>query len=432
MKNILLPVHDGEGREARFKRSGHHADARRSQSCLDVPATDTPREPAEGPLTMLLRHVFRSLGLGCVLLFALAATQGRAGAARWDSANIAAMHDIIRSARDEGLDPGDYWPIERVDAPPSDPVNQLDTAALKLAQHYAEGKISLRQRPGWHFTRPAMDYRAWLDRALAGHRLEESFRALLPSRFEYAALRTALARCRARHADCLILEINLDRWRALPRVFGSRYLWVNVPAQRLDLIDNGRVMSSHKVIIGKPRTATPLFGALVTGVTANPWWNVPCSIVEESIGKLVRTNPRGAARRGYVASVDRQGKLVVRQKPGPGNALGRLKLEMPNPYGVYIHDTSTRELFAREARALSHGCVRADQPEALAKALLGERWSTFDQALLLGRTETVKLPAPVPVYVVYLTAEADESAVDGATYHQDIYKRDRPPPAGPR
>jgi murein L,D-transpeptidase YcbB/YkuD len=235
-------------------------------------------------------------------------------------------------------------------------------------------------------------------------------------------------RCRALRLDCSILEINLDRWRALPRDFGSRYLWVNVPAQRLDLIENGRIAASHKVIIGKPGTATPLFQAVVTAATANPWWNVPSSIIDESIGKLVRTNPREAARRGYVATVDRQGKLVVRQKPGPGNALGRLKLEMPNPYGVYIHDTSTRELFARDARALSHGCIRTDQPEVLAKALLGTNWAAFDTALLLATTQTVKLPASVPVYVVYLTAEPDASGLDGATYYPDIYRRDRVAP----
>ena len=146
----------------------------------------------------------------------------------------------------------------------------------------------------------------------------------------------------------------------------------------------------------------------MTGITFNPWWNVPCSIVNESIGKLIRTRPKEAARRGYVTSRGSGGALVVRQKPGPQNALGQVKLEMANPYNVYIHDTPSRELFGKDMRGFSHGCVRTDEPVSLAKALLGSgRETEIELLLLTGTTRTLPLASPVPVYVVCLTAKLD-------------------------
>ena len=367
-----------------------------------------------------------ALALGALLWAPIA--RADSPAAPWDKDNIRALMDVIASARSEGLNPADYGgsavEIASAEGNP-DLTDRADAMALSLARDFYEGHIPLAERGDWHFSRQEVDYRTWLDGVKASHNLRGSFAKLLPQGSDYAGLRRALAACRSGSGNCAIIEANLDRWRALPRQFGQRYLWVNVPAYRLDLIENGRVVASHKVIVGKPGTKTPLFRAMVTGVTANPWWNVPCSIVDESIGKLIRTNPEEAARRGYVASTDAQGKLVVRQKPGPDNALGRLKLEMPNPFGVYIHDTPSRDLFARDARALSHGCIRTDQPDALARTLLGEaRSQDLDTALAIGSTRTIKLPAPLPVYVVYLTAEPDPSVSGGLAIYRDIYHRD--------
>jgi murein L,D-transpeptidase YcbB/YkuD len=217
----------------------------------------------------------------------------------------------------------------------------------------------------------------------------------------------------------------MDRLRALPRELGRRYLWVNVPAFRLDLIEDQRVVASHRIIVGKPGSQTPSFQAQVTGVTVNPWWNVPCSIVDESIGKLVASNPAEAARRGYVASRDAKGHLTVRQKPGPDNALGRIKLEMPNPFDVYIHDTPSKDLFANTRRAFSHGCIRTEDPKSLAVILLGPaQESTVDMLLATNVSRTLKLAPPVPVYVLYLTAEADPDTPDGVATYPDIYRRD--------
>jgi len=144
-----------------------------------------------------------------------------------------------------------------------------------------------------------------------------------------------------------------------------------------------------------------------------------------SLHRVVTTNPKEAARRGYVASRDAKGKLVVRQRPGPDNALGQIKLEMPNPYNVYIHDTPSKDLFANQRRAFSHGCIRTQDPHSLAVSVLGpDQEQTVDLLLATGVSRTLRLPAPMPVYVVYMTAEATD---DGqVTSYPDIYKRDRP------
>lgn len=349
-------------------------------------------------------------------------------AGTWDRDNIDGLRSLIASAADEGLDPARYdggrldRALETGDAGLGD---IADAAALRLAHDMFEGRRDPSQRPTWHFPRPAVDYRAWLDQVLDTHTVGKSFQRLLPQTAEYRGLRSALALCRRTGGDCTAIGLNLDRWRALPREFERRYLRVNIPAFRVDLVEGGRVVASHRVIVGKTSTRTPLFKAQMTGVTANPWWNVPCSIVDESIGKLVRTRPAEAARRGFVATTDAGGKLVVRQKPGPENALGRLKFEMPNPYGVYLHDTSSPGLFARETRALSHGCIRTDRPDELARKLLGGADAArLDTALLTLDTQTIRFAEPVPVYVVYLTVEANGSAPAGVRRHPDIYGED--------
>jgi murein L,D-transpeptidase YcbB/YkuD len=346
-------------------------------------------------------------------------------APRWSKADIAALAEVAAAAPDEGLS-NDYdaAALQALDAGTADA--RAEAVALTLAKDYFEGSPNIRGDRSWHIERGSLDYQTWLDEVLARHSVRASFRALLPASPAYAALKRAMLRCRAVAGDCTALAANLDRLRALPRNLGQRYLWVNVPAFRLDLIENGRPIASHRVIVGKPGSQTPSFQATVTGVTINPWWNVPCSIVEESIGKLIATRPAEAARRGYVASRDTKGRLVVRQKPGPDNALGQIKLEMPNPFDVYIHDTPSRELFAKPSRAFSHGCIRTEDPRNLALILLGqERANTVNLLLATGASKTLGLAEPMPVYIVYMTAEADPNAGDAIVTYRDIYGRDR-------
>ena len=230
-----------------------------------------------------------------------------------------------------------------------------------------------------------------------------------PSHFQYRALHAALAR----ETDPLRrgkLRLNLERWRQMPTDLGTRYLLVNIPEAVVRLVVDDRVERVHKVIVGKPATPTPRFSTSVTGVILNPTWTVPDSIIAESVGALVRNRPAAARAKGYTWFRTTGGRLRVVQRPGPGNALGEVKFDMPNGYRVYLHDTPAKELFAADQRTFSHGCIRVDDALGLAEYLLdGSGWdrARIDATIQTRRTERIALAAPLPVHVIYLTAFAD-------------------------
>lgn len=346
-------------------------------------------------------------------------------APRWTDADRQALLAEIGRSKAEGLRPERYdtRPLQAGTAP-IDSDAAADRVALALAHDYAEGIAPAAARRGWNIRRSPLDYRAWLDGALTRHDLSTSLRALLPQGRAYDGLRAALARCDT-PAHCRTIRVNLERWRWLPRELGSHYVWVNAAAFRLDLVEQGQVLSSHRVIVGKPSTPTPILTTLILGVTVNPWWRVPQSIIAESVGALVRRRPAEAARRGYVATRNPDGGLSVSQRPGPTNALGLVKLDMPNASSIFIHDTPSRSLFDKDKRAFSHGCVRTQHPDFLAKILLApDQEKIFDALLASGANQTLPLAAPVPAYIVYLTAEADINAVGGVVFYDDVYRRD--------
>ncbi len=214
--------------------------------------------------------------------------------------------------------------------------------------------------------------------------------------------------------------------QALPAPAAGRWLLVNIPAFEISLYDGAVRTGTWKAIVGKPKTPTPRFAGTVTGVILNPWWDVPASIVAESVGRLMARNPKKAAAQGYVRVGDR-----YRQRPGPDNQLGLMKLDFRNPYSVGIHDTPSRTLFARDKRALSHGCIRVDDPFGFAAALLGPPVSRDSlQTVREQNPDTQRLPLadPLPVIVGYFTAEV---ADDGSLrLFDDVYRRERPQAAG--
>jgi len=249
------------------------------------------------------------------------------------------------------------------------------------------------------------------------------------------------------------IAINLDYWRLLPRAWPERYIAVNVAAAHLDVIRDGKVSFSTRVIVGDPRHPTPIMESNVTAVTFNPPWNVPHSIATKEI--LPRLRREGSyLQRNRIEIVDRPhdpfGAEIdwsgysqsnfpfrLRQIPGSGNALGLVKFEMPNKFDVYLHDTSERSLFERSTRSLSHGCVRVQCAQELAEYLLDDPtiWLTTDLRLALevGRTLQMPLKEPVPVYLLYFTAFAEEDGT--VNFRPDVYGRDRamrqPIPASP-
>ncbi len=215
-----------------------------------------------------------------------------------------------------------------------------------------------------------------------------------------------------------VLAANLERWRNLPAQLGRRYLIVNVAAQEVVLWENGVPVQRWDVIVGRPRTQTVSFSTEVTGVNLNPWWYIPQSIVRESVGALVRNSPSEARRRGYVVE-----NGSYRQRPGPGNALGRMKLVMPNDHAIYLHDTPSQNLFDESSRAFSHGCIRVQDAMGFAATLLQMDRAEIEAIAADGRTQTLALREPVPVHITYFTAR--EGRDGEAEILDDIYGRDQ-------
>ena len=242
------------------------------------------------------------------------------------------------------------------------------------------------------------------------------------------------------------IELNLERWRWMPNEFGARYLLVNIPSFHLIARENGKPVMDMRVVVGKPdEHKTPVFSAQMATVVFSPYWNIPDSIVagetapamardsaylEKNNIEVLNVSGSGAKPVDY-SSVDwddasQLRRLAFRQRPGPGNALGRVKFLFPNAFDVYLHDTPAHALFARPGRALSHGCVRIEDPEALARYVLRgyPEWDDTQilQAMNAGVEKHVKLKEKIPVHIVYFTAWVDESG--GLHFHPDVYSYD--------
>lgn len=351
--------------------------------------------------------------------------------AGWQRSDAEELLAVIEGIGVEGLEPADYdAQALRHELASSDGTTwsrRATTAFLHLASDLRNGHLRDRRRLAWRIVGPMLDDKeasALLAGAQATHRIRETLAGLLPQHRQYKSLKAALAATPARDkAGIERLRANLERWRWMPRELGSRYLLVNVPAFTVSFVEQGRVVERRRVIVGKRTTPTPQFAATVSGVIFNPWWDVPQSIVRESVGRQLRTNPAQARARGYVVVAGR-----IRQAPGANNALGQVKLVMPNPYSVYLHDTPGKTLFNEDVRAFSHGCIRVQDALGLAAILLRETggWNRLqiDQVVSRGGTRQADLQNPIPVYVGYFTAAAEESG-DIATF-PDIYGRDGP------
>lgn len=232
------------------------------------------------------------------------------------------------------------------------------------------------------------------------------------------------------------LELNLERWRWLPRNLGRRHMLVNIPEQRLDVWENGKIALSMRVIVGKRETPTPIFNDEMTHVVFSPYWNVPPNIArDETLPSLMR-DP-GFLARNNMEVVDASGRTIdasginwmdpssfrFRQRPGSNNALGHVKFMFPNQFDVYLHDTPTDSLFGRAARLFSHGCVRVEKPEELAQYVLRDQpeWTAdrIRDAMFSGRERHVQLREPIPVYLGYWTARVSPDGL--VQFRTDIY-----------
>ena len=239
------------------------------------------------------------------------------------------------------------------------------------------------------------------------------------------------------------IAVNMDRWRRLPADLGTRHVRVNIPEYRLRVVEDGETGLAMRVIVGTPATQTPVFSHRIQYLEFNPYWNVPDSIARNELLPQAVEDPDSLAAAGFEvmdgwsqdaavvdwSDVDWEGERFeyrLRQRPGPDNALGLVKFMFPNRYSVYLHDTPARGLFQRTHRALSHGCVRVAEPDALAAALLGpdREWSpeAVQQALARGERQVVTLHDPLPVHLTYFTAWVEDGQ---AHFREDVYGRDR-------
>lgn len=387
-----------------------------------------------------------------------------------------AVH-VVRSAHEHGLDPADYGEQDIVrllqmhaseEGLGQDVLDRarrlaeldvrITTALLALGRDVGLGRTTpetidrrwkgRRKPPDFVATLVAamtMDVNTWLD-------------AIRPQHPQYAALQKALVDLRAQQGHVQSgspepvieghlaqLALNLERWRWMPDDLGPRYLIVNIPSFHLLASENGQSALEMRVVVGKPDLQTPVFSETMTTVVFSPYWNVPDSIVEgetapaaaRDSGFLARNNieilrlSKAGASPVDPSTVDWDDpaelkKLAFRQRPGAQNALGHVKFLFPNPYDVYLHDTPADQLFARPGRAFSHGCVRVEQPEALAKWVLKDspEWddAKIVEAMQAGVEKHVKLKQGIPVHIVYFTVWADNTGA--VRFNPDVYGYD--------
>ena len=242
------------------------------------------------------------------------------------------------------------------------------------------------------------------------------------------------------------LKINMERCRWLPDDLGQNYIFVNVPAFTLQVFEGADEAMAMRVVVGRKIRQTPVFSSTMTHIILNPPWTAPSIVARNDILDHIRQEPDYLTKYGFdvyanyednaptvnPATIDwsqyneKNLPFRFRQKPGPLNALGRIKFLLPNRFDVYLHDTPSRSLFSKTVRDFSSGCIRIEKPIELAAYLLKSdpRWTRekIESAIAKGQELTVPLPQPIPVHLMYWTAWVDANG--NVQFREDIYDRD--------
>jgi len=237
------------------------------------------------------------------------------------------------------------------------------------------------------------------------------------------------------------LETNLVRLRSMGGFLGERYVMVNIPAQQVEAVENGRVVLRHAAIVGKVDRQTPIVNSKINEIIVNPYWNAPVSIVRKDIIPLMRKDPnylkdshiRLLAPDGSEVdpmtvdwSTEDAVKYRFRQDPGANNAMASVKINFPSPDGVYMHDTPQQSLFGKLMRFDSSGCVRVQNVRDLVTWILRDTpgWDRqhFEAAIKTGESTPIAVTNPVPVYFTYISAWSTGPGV--VQFRDDIYGRD--------
>jgi len=340
------------------------------------------------------------------------------------------MKAVLR-AGDHGLAP-ELFHANLLQSPDALPTLErellLSNAFLSYADALARGVMPIeRRRDDEVLTPEPIDIARALDAALDNPDPGAAIEALAPTTPTYRLLRKALQESRAggpigsKTAAPRVREIavNLERERWLPRRLPADRVWVNAADARLVMYRDDRPVFSTRVIVGMDdrRNQSPEFQASIDAIWFNPPWTIPQDIANEEILPKARQDPNYLAKHNMVMLPD--GGV---QQLAPNSALGQLLIDMKNRFDVYLHDTPGKDLFLRDNRRISHGCIRVENPHKLTALLMRQPIDAINQAIATDGTARRELPQPVPVFVVYETAFAD---ADGKLqFRADVYRRD--------
>ena len=341
------------------------------------------------------------------------------------------MNAVLR-AGDQGLDPELFHATrlrQRATLSPLDRELLLSDAFLSYADALARGAVPVESRRDDEILTPEpIDVAAVLDTAADSSDPAAVIEALAPTTPTYRALRQALQRYRSgapagdkAATDRLrTIEVNLERQRWLPRPLPADRVWVNVANEGLVFYRADQPVFSTRVVVGQDavHNQSPEFRAVIDADFFNPPWVIPSDIVTAEILPKISGDPDYLTRNKMVMLTNGE----VEQLPGPEAGLGLIMFDMPNRFDVYLHDTPDRDIFNRDNRRISHGCIRVQNPRELAALLMQRPIAAIDQGIALGGTIRNNLPTPVPVFVVYQTASVD---TDGTLqFYPDFYNRD--------
>ena len=226
-----------------------------------------------------------------------------------------------------------------------------------------------------------------------------------------------------------LILANMERWRWMPHDLGKTYVLVNLTEYMLYVTHNGRAVWSTRIVDGKPETPTPIMSVDMKSITINPTWNIPDTIAAKEYVPMMRQDPGILERMGLTVTYNQNGTIHISQPPGPQNALGQLRFNLPNKFLVYQHDSNEKYLFSKPVRDTSHGCMRIENPVKYAEVLMSiarprEGYTEDRIRGLFGNQEReIGLPTYIPVHVTYQTAFVDKEG--RLQTREDIYGRDR-------
>jgi len=348
----------------------------------------------------------------------------------------AALTEAVSRAGDHGFAP-ELFHADMLRSSPEMPALDrellLSDAFLSYADALARWALPVERRRDDEVLTPGpIDIPAALDATIDSPDPAAAIEALAPTTPTYRALRGALRDLRAGTPGAgkpagddattrwRAIEVNLERERWLPRRLPADRIWVNVADQRLVMFRDDRPAFSTRVIVGQDERAnqSPEFQVAIDAIWFNPPWNIPSDIANNEILPLVKNDPDYLAKHNLVMLPDG----ILQQRASPYSGLGVLMFDMNNKFDVYLHDTPSKELFLRDNRRISHGCIRVENPRQLAALVMQQPVEAIDQTIATGDTNRTTVPKPVPVFVVYETAFAD---ADGKVqFRPDIYSRD--------